>query len=224
MDSETTTVELEVFSDYTCPWCYIGWARLERALREVRDGEAGDGVEVDVSWRPFEIHPDVPPEGMSVEELPYPPEVWSRMQDALARNAADEGLEVGERPKVSNTHRALAAGAYAQAEEPERFPGFHERLFKAYFAEGQDLGDPAVIEAVARSARLDLVRLRRSLDGGSFDRAIAETGEDARRMGITGTPTFVFDGRLAAAGAQPVSVLVEALDRVVRWRREVDSA
>jgi len=210
-------VELEVFSDYTCPWCYIGWARLEQALREVPDG-----VEVDVSWRPFEIHPDVPLEGMPVEELPYSPDVWARMQEALARNAAAEGLEVGARPKVSNTHRALAAGAYAQAEEPARFPAFHQRLFRAYFAEGRDLGDPEVIETVAGSAGLDLARLGRALDGGSYDRAIAETGEDARRMGITGTPTFVFDRRLAAEGAQPVSVLRDALDRVVRARREED--
>jgi len=128
------TVTLDVYSDYTCPWCYVGWARLEKALERI-----GDEVAVEVTWRPFEIHPEVPEEGMPVEELGYPEEQWAAMQEALATNAAEEGLEVGNRPKVSNTHRALAAGAYVQAEEPERFPAFHEALFVGYFAEGRDL-------------------------------------------------------------------------------------
>lgn len=214
MSDETNAIRLEVFSDYTCPWCYVGWARLEQAL-----GQLPDDLQVDVEWRPFEIHPDVPAEGMPVEELPYPPEVWERMQEALRQNAEAEGLDVGQRPKVSNTHRALAAGAYAQAEEPERFPDFHERLFKGYFAEGRDLGDARVVEELAGDAGLDLERMSEALAEGRYETAIRETGEDARRMGITGTPTFVFDRRLAASGAQPTEVLVGAFERAKEMRR-----
>ncbi|MDX1646834.1 MAG: DsbA family oxidoreductase [Longimicrobiales bacterium] len=203
-----TTVRLEVFSDYTCPWCYVGWARLGTFLERL-PGE----VPLDVEWRPFEIHPDVPPEGMPVEALPYTPDVWAQMQEALRANAQAEGLEVTRRPKVSNTHRALAAGAWAQAEAPARFPDFHERLFKAYFAEGRDLGEPAVVDALARASGLDVDAMRLALEGDRFDRAIRDTASDARRMGITGTPTFVFDRRVAATGAQPVAVLEAALDR-----------
>ena len=202
---EPATVRLEVFSDYTCPWCYVGWARLEKAL-----GRLPPEVEVDVTWRPFEIHPEVPEEGMPVEELPYAPDVWARMQESLRAHAEAEGLEVGRRPKVSNTHRALAAGAYAQAEEPARFPDFHERLFKGYFAEGRDLGDPEVVAQLARDAGLDVERLEAALSEGRYEGAIRATGADARAMGITGTPTFVFDRRLAASGAQPVEVLLRA--------------
>lgn len=208
MSDEARTIRLEVFSDYTCPWCYVGWARLEKALDRLPPG-----VEADVEWRPFEIHPEVPPEGMPVEELPYPPDVWERMQEALRQNAAAEGLDVGQRPKVSNTHRALAAGSYAQAQEPERFPDFHERLFKGYFAEGRDLGDPEVIRSLAADAGLDVERMEAALEEGRYDAAIEETGADARRMGITGTPTFVFDRRLAASGAQPTDVLLSAFEQ-----------
>ena len=207
MTSAPRTVHLDVFSDYTCPWCYVGWARLESALRRVREG-----VDVHVRWRPYEIHAEVPPEGMPVEDLPYSPEQWAQMQEALRRSAAEEGLEVGMRPKVSNTHRALMAGEYARVEERERFPGFHEALFKGYFAEGRDLGDPDVVEDIARSCGLDVDRMTKALNEGEYESAITETTDTARRLGITGTPTFIFDVRFAAVGAQPAEVLLQAID------------
>ncbi len=215
MSETRTTVHLDVFSDYTCPWCYVGWARLESAL-----GRVPEGVNVDVRWRPYEIHAEVPPEGMPVEDLPYSPEQWARMQEALRRSAGEEGLEVGKRPKVSNTHRALMADEYARVEEPERFPAFHEALFKGYFAEGRDLGDPAVVEDIARSCGLDVGQMTKALDGGEYEEAITATTDTARRLGITGTPTFVFDRRFATVGAQPAEVLLQAIDAALRHTEE----
>jgi predicted DsbA family dithiol-disulfide isomerase len=211
MTATRTTVHLEVFSDYTCPWCYVGWARLESALRRVPEG-----VDVNVRWRPYEIHAEVPPEGMPVEDLPYPPEQWARMQEALRRSANEEGLDVGKRPKVSNTHRALMAGEYARVEEPERFPAFHEALFKGYFAEGRDLGDPDVVEDLARSCGLDHRRMTKALDGGEYEGAITATTDMARQLGIRGTPTFVFDGRFATVGAQSAEVLLQAIEAAAK--------
>jgi len=207
MEMKPRSVHVDVFSDYTCPWCYVGWARLESAL-----GRVPAEVDVDVRWRPFEIHPEVPVEGMPVEELPYSREQWAQMQEALRRSAGEEGLEVGMRPKVSNTHRALMAGEYARVEEPERFPGFHEALFKGYFARGRDLGDPAVLEDIARSCGLDVGRMTDALDGGEYEAAITTTTEMAGQLGITGTPTFVFDMRYAAVGAQPAEALLQGID------------
>lgn len=202
-------VHIEVFSDYTCPWCYVGWARLETALRQL-----GTEYDLRVTWRPFEIHPEVPAEGMPVTDLPYPPDVWDRMQEALRTAAAAEGLEVGKRPKVSNTHRALVASAWVQAEASEAFAAFHEGLFTAYFAEGRDLGDPDVVDDVAVVAGVDRDAMREALASGLWESAVETTADDARRMGITGTPTFVFDRRLAASGAQPAAVLIQAVETV----------
>ena len=213
MDDAPRTIRLEVFSDYTCPWCYIGWARLEKALRALPET-----IRVDVEWRPFEIHPEVPTEGMPVEDLPYAPDVWARMQEALRESAAAEGLEVGMRPKVSNTHRALAAGSYAQAVEPSCFPAFHERLFTGYFSEGQDLGQPEVVDRLAEEAGLDVERMRAEVDAGGFEDALIKTGVDARQMGISGTPTFVFDRRFAMSGAQPAEALVRTFEAVLEDR------
>ena len=210
MDHVKRTVRLEVFSDYTCPWCYVGWARLEQALARLPAG-----LSVEVEWRPFEIHPEVPLAGMPVEDLPYAPDVWARMQAALRESAAAEGLDVGKRPKVSNTHRALTAGSYAQAEEPEHFARFHERIFKGYFAEGQDLGDPAVITRLAMDSGIDVSRMNAALDDDRYESILVETSREARVMGISGTPTFVFDRRFATSGAQPPEVLLRAFDEAL---------
>ncbi len=215
MNSVNHGIRLEVFSDYTCPWCYVGWARLEGALARLPEE-----VSVDVDWRPFEIHPEVPAQGMPVEDLPYPPEVWARMQAALRESAEAEGLEVGNRPKVSNTHRALVAASYVQAEEPEVFAVFHEHLFKGYFADGWDLGDPAVVDRLAAGAGVDVSRMRAAIEEGRYESALVVASEDARMMGITGTPTFVFDRRLATSGAQPTEVLLRAFDASMNQLQE----
>ena len=207
--SEKHRVRVEVFSDYTCPWCYIGWARLERLREEL------DDAELDVAWLPFEIHPEVPDEGMPVEELPYSDEQWESMMEHLREQARDEGLEVGARPKVSNTHRALAAGAWAQSEHPESFPDFHEALFRAYFAEGRDLGDPQVLREVARESGLDPDEMDEALAGRRWEKPLDETTAEARRLGVTGTPTFVFDRTYAAVGAQPTELLRDVVEKVL---------
>lgn len=209
MQQTHAPIPVAVYSDYTCPWCYIGLARLE-ALRSEMAGTA----ELTVQWKPFEIHPEVPADGMPVAALGYPPEHWEMMMANLRRAAEAEGLAMANRPKVSNTHRALVASAYAQAEEPEHFERFHHALFRAYFGEGRDLGDPAVVRDVARRSGLDVERMDGALAAGSYEAALRETTEEARRRGITGTPTFVFADRYAAVGAQPAEELRRVVERV----------
>jgi predicted DsbA family dithiol-disulfide isomerase len=210
---DSGAVQVRVYSDYTCPWCYIGWSRLERLRRQLPDD-----VELDVRWEPFEIHPEVPDEGMPVEDLPYSDEQWRTMQEHLRQQAAQEDLEIGNRPKVSNTHRALAAGTWVQEEEPRRFPEFHRGLFEAYFARGRDLGDPEVILDVAREVGVDVEALERALASGEVEPVLEQTSRRARELGITGTPTFVFGGRYAAVGAQPPGALREVVEKVLEER------
>ena len=201
---------VSVYSDCTCPWCYIGSARLDQ-LKEQLAGQ----IELQVEWKPFEIHPEVPPEGMPVEALPYPREQWEAMTANLRRQAEAEGLEMANRASVSNTHRALVASAYVQAEEPERFHAFHHALFRAYFGEGRDLGDPAVVNELAAEPGVNVERMEAALEAGQYEGALRATAETARRLGITGTPTYVFGERYGAVGAQPVEELRRVAERAV---------
>lgn len=203
-------VPVRVFSDYTCPWCFIGSRRLDR----LRD-DLPDDVELDVTWEPFEIHPEVPPEGMPVEDLGYPEEQWKAMQEHLRVQAREEGIEIGNRPKVSNTHEALAASVYVRDEEPDRFSRFHDALFRAYFTDGRDLGDREVLLDLAGECGVSSSVLTRVLDEGRYDSVLDETSREARGAGITGTPSFVFDNRYLAVGAQPVERLRSVLERAL---------
>lgn len=203
-------LNVSVYSDYTCPWCYIGAARLEQ-LRE----ELEDRVELRTEWKPFEIHPEVPQEGMPVEALPYPHAHWEAMVAQLRQQAASEGLEMAELRTVANTHRALVASAYVQAEEAEHFEAFHQNLFKGYFGDGRNIADPAVLCEIARESGVDAERMEEALGTGRYEHQLADTTATARRLGITGTPTFVFGDRHGAVGAQPVEELRRVAERVL---------
>jgi len=199
-----------VFSDYTCPWCYVGTARLDR-LREELAGE----VVLQVEWMPFEIHPEVPPEGLPLSALGFPPAQLEMMTAHLRRQAEAEGLPMAHHSRLANTHAALVASAYAQAEEPERFEAFHHALFRAYFGEGRNLADPAVLREVAGESGIDVERMDAALAEGRYEAALRETTDTARRLGITGTPTFVFGRRYAAVGAQSVEELRRVAERAL---------
>lgn len=208
--SERPVLKVSVYSDYTCPWCYIGAARLDR-LKE----ELGDTVELRTEWKPFEIHPEVPREGMPVEALPYPKAQWEAMVANLRRQAESEGLEMTKLETVANTHDALVASAYVQAEEPERFETFHHALFQAYFSEGRNIAEVEVLREIARESGVDADRMEAGLEDGRYEAELTTTTETARRLGITGTPTFVFGDRFGAVGAQPVAELRRVVERAL---------
>ena len=115
-------------------------------------------------------------EGMPFEDLGYPVDRWASMQKALRTSAAAEGLIVENRPKVSNTRRALKAGAWAQAELPDLFPAFHERIFVGYFDEGLDLGDVHVIDSRAASVGIKVNQCRSARSGWLGSRLVLYSG------------------------------------------------
>lgn len=203
-------VRVSIYSDYACPWCYVGSARLDRLKREL-----GGEVELADTWMPFEIHPEVPAEGMSVDELPYSKEQFKEMNAYLRKQAEAEGLTLIDRESMANTHNALAAATFVQNKHPERFHAFHERLFRAYFGDGEDLNDMNVLRRVASESGVPPDEMADVLAGGEYDDAIAATGEMARRLGISGTPTFVFENAFAVVGAHPVETLRSAVMEVV---------
>lgn len=205
-----STIRVSIYSDYTCPWCYVGSARLQRLKKEL-SGE----VDLVDTWMPFEIHPEIPAKGMSVDELPYPKDRFQEMMAYLKAQAEEEGLSIADREELSNTHKALAAATFVQDKHRERFPEMHEGLFKAYFEEGRDLNDVSVLREIASAAGVAPDAVEEVLQRGDYDDAIAATGEMARRLGINGTPTFVFANEYAVVGAHPVSTMRSAVREVL---------
>ena len=190
-------LEAIVFSDYICPFCYIGYLRLE-TLR--------DEFDVRVDWRFLEIHPDNPPEGRPLSELGYPADHWQMLMQNLARMAEEEGVKLAERRFTTNSRRALKLAEATKEADPGVFHRLNERLYEAYFLEQQNIGDPAVLRRLAEQAGVLPELVESAWTEPRFTRVLEQNLRDAARLGINGTPAFLF-GEQVIAGAVPVSTL-----------------
>jgi len=198
-------IPVTVFSDYICPFCYVGAHRLL---------QLADEFELDILWANIEIHPDNPAEGKPVEELGYPPDQWRRMMDALSRMAADEGLPIVERTFTTNSRRALLLAEAAKDAGRETFACIHERLFRSYFGERRNIGDPEVLRGIAAECGMDEARVEAAWTDPAYAARLRQYHEAATRVGVTGTPTYVIDNRRALVGAADTDDLRRALAEV----------
>jgi predicted DsbA family dithiol-disulfide isomerase len=187
-------VHIVAVSDYICPWCYVGSARMERLRQE---------FDVDVEWWPYELHPEIPVDGI----LREPTSRRAAFYDQLRALATDAGLPFERPPVVANSHRALEAAEFAR--EHGVFEAMHRELFHAYFAEGRNIGDIDVLIEIAGVCGLDGDALREAIDARRYASLIDQRTAQAREAGITSTPTFVFiDGerRFPLPGCQDYPV------------------
>jgi predicted DsbA family dithiol-disulfide isomerase len=192
-----------VFTDIICPFCYVGHRRLARVREQ---------VPLAVTWRFLEIHPETPPDGMPVEMLGYPPDLWSRMVMHLGNLAAEEGIALTERHITTNSHKALLVAEAAKALGEARFEEVVERLFFAFFTEGRNIGRTEVLAKVAREAGLPEEVFERALIEPAFEELLRENRVEASRHRVRGVPAFVFgaDPARLVSGAVPLSHLVLA--------------
>jgi predicted DsbA family dithiol-disulfide isomerase len=195
-----TALSIAVYSDYICPFCYIGFLRLEK-LKE--------GYDIDVDWRFLEIHPDNPPEGRPVSELGYPPRHWEMLMDNLRRMAEEEGVTLAERTFTTNSRRALKLAQAVREHRPEAFEALNRSLYEAYFLRRENIGDPGVLGALADSCGVERELVERAWRDRHYEGVLDENQRSAARMHVTGTPTYVFGDRVYS-GAVPVRVLRRA--------------
>jgi predicted DsbA family dithiol-disulfide isomerase len=209
--AEKKALRVDVISDTVCPWCFIGKRRLEAAL-----SQTADRYEVSVNWHPFELNPDMPPEGMDARTH-YAEKFGSfeRFQQ-LRQNVADVGREAGidfafdkaERaPNTFDSHRLvwLASGTGLQ-------DALVERLFRAHFIEGLDVGDRETLVRLAADAGLEADEVRTALASEAGIAEVRGAEDQVRKMGVSGVPFFVVEGKWAVSGAQPVDAFVQLLD------------
>lgn len=203
-------LKVTVFTDYVCPFCYVGDARLDR-LRESYD--------LDVDWCFFEIHPDNPPEGKPVSELGYPPEQWRRMMANLEAMAREEGLPLAPRTFTTNSHKAMLLAEAAKSLGEDVFQCLHKRLFAAYFAEAQNIGDPNVLRSAAAQCGIPAELVEAAWSEPNYEQRLRDHHWRGARIGIGGVPGFIF-GRYLVPGAVPVETLRRAARQALAEQAE----
>jgi predicted DsbA family dithiol-disulfide isomerase len=161
-----------------------------------------------VTWLPFHLHPEYPPEGITRAELEA--RYGQSSQDRIRSWFEDEGLVYAPPPGVvSNTRLALELGEGAREEGLHR--AFHDRTMDAYWAEGVDLSQRPALEEIARSAGMSEDGIARALDDRAWAPAVDASTAQAQSAGATGVPAFVIDRRVLVVGAQPREILAQAI-------------
>ncbi|MDE2580154.1 MAG: DsbA family oxidoreductase [Rhodospirillales bacterium] len=201
---------LEVVIDLVCPWCFLGTRRLRRTLRRRPD------LLVDVVWRPFLLNPDMPRGGMTRGDYVVRKfggeDRARRLYASISELGRVEGMafrfeRIRRTPSSLDAHRLVRFAAdFGRADQVV------EAVFSAHFSDGHDIGDPAVLTAIAAAAGLDAARVRRLLASEDDLDAIHADNLRAHRIGINGVPCFVVGGRHAIAGAQEPEVIERLLD------------
>jgi predicted DsbA family dithiol-disulfide isomerase len=202
-------MDIAIFSDVICPWCLIGKRRLERALEEA--GLAGEAA---IEWLPFELNPDMPPEGMARAEYrarKFGPERAAALDQQMRATGAEEGIRFAfdRMERTPNTRRAHMLIAHAQ--QQGRGDAVVEALFRGYFEEAADIGDEAVLATIAEKAGLDPEGARAALHDEELRRMVLTGERRAGELGISGVPFFIVDEAWAVSGAQPTPAWREAL-------------
>ncbi|WP_197915966.1 DsbA family oxidoreductase [Thiosulfatihalobacter marinus] len=197
-------IKLDILSDPICPWCYIGKARLEKAL----------GAEPDhpfaIEWHPFQLNPDMPSQGMDRRE--YLETKFGGRENALRvygeidKHAREEGLDIDfaaiqRTPNTINAHRLIH---WAGIEGKQN--AIVDALFKAYFREGRDIGNTEVLCDLADSAGLDAAVIGKLLASDADIDNIRQRDTHSREMGVNSVPTFIIANQHAVPGAQPADL------------------
>lgn len=220
MDTAPATAgRLEIVSDVICPWCWIGKRHLDTALALLH----GDGLTFEVGWLPYQLNPDMPEGG--VDRRAYRTEKfgsWERSQE-LDTQVAEAGRAAGlafrhdlmaRTPNTLEAHRLVRLAGEAGVQH-----AVVERLFRAYFQEGKDIGDRAVLAAEGAEAGMPPEAIAAFAAGEAARSEVLGESLALARAGINGVPSFLLDRHLLFSGAMPAERMAEAFRRAVEILR-----
>jgi predicted DsbA family dithiol-disulfide isomerase len=208
-------MRIDIYSDTVCPWCYLGKRRFDLAVA------ARPQYEPVVVWRPFELNPDVPVEGVDRETY-----MAAKMPDQARLQQAHAELErLGEASgirfrfelisRIPNTRRSHLLIAHAARSGLQA--AIKDRLMRAYFEEGCDIGDPDELVRLAIEVGLNASESRNVLILRSGQDGVVAAERHAAVLGITGVPTYIFDGQYTISGAQEVGIFARVFDQVAEF-------
>lgn len=210
------TISVDVISDVVCPWCFLGQRNLERAKALLSD------IDVPVRWRPFQLDPTIPPEGLERQSYMLSKfgsrERIDAAHDRLRELGAAAGIKfdfeaIKVAPNTLDAHRVIRWAGGASEDIQSRLIG---NLFSLYFEEGQNIGDPAVLVSAAEEAGMDRAVVESLLPTPADRQEVQAEIATAQRMGVTGVPCFLLEGRYALMGAQPPESLADAIRKVAQ--------
>jgi predicted DsbA family dithiol-disulfide isomerase len=205
-------MRIDIVSDVICPWCFIGKRRLDQALA------SRPGLQPEVTWRPFQLNPEMPPEGMDRRAYLAAKFGSAAHTDRIYQGAIEAGATVDiafafERirrtPNTRDAHRLLRRAAkigHADA--------MAEALFSAYFIDGRDIGDRRVLAELAGEAGLDAGETGAWLNGPAELEQVLAEDRGARRLGVNAVPCFIFERQYAVSGAQEPEFFFPVFDLV----------
>jgi predicted DsbA family dithiol-disulfide isomerase len=206
-------MQIDVISDTVCPWCFIGKRRLMRAM------EARPGIAFDVRWRPYQLDPTVPKGGHDRQaymraKFGDDPMRIVEMHKLIAAEGEKEGIAfdfaaIQRRPNSLDSHRLIRWAEAAGVQDD-----VVERLFIAYFENGEDIGDARILADIADLCGMDGVDVARMLDTDDDLAMVTREDQIAHEMGVTGVPAMIFGNKLAVSGAREAQVLISVIDRV----------
>ena len=211
--AEAVGTRIDIVSDAICPWCYIGKRHLEQALATL----AQEGLAFQVHWNPFQLNPDMPKEGR--DRAAY--RAWkfgsadkaAALDQRITEAAAGAGLAfrtdlMTRTPNTIDAHRLVWLAGQNLVQDATM-----EAVFKAYFIEGRDIGDHAVLADCAAEAGLQRQSVLDFLAGDLADKEMRAADQAAREAGVSGVPSFFLDGYSLFSGAMPAETIASALRR-----------
>jgi len=205
-------MQIDVISDTVCPWCYIGKRRLERAMK------LRPQIQFDVRWRPFQLDPATPAEGVErrayIERKFGSSEKVKPIHNALLEASTAEGIafafdKIARTPNTINSHRLIRWSHSANVQD-----AVVELLFRRYFIDGADIGDIAVLSQIGADAGMDRELVEELLNSDADREKVEHEDTMARKIGIGGVPTYLVGGKVLVTGAQDAEHLAHVIDRV----------
>jgi predicted DsbA family dithiol-disulfide isomerase len=196
-------LKIVMFSDYICPFCYVGFETIRKLRSE---------FEIELEWRGFQIHPDWPAEGIAADKLLGNGDASARQATwkRITAMADAVGFEIKTPIVLTNSRAALAATEFAR--ESGRDEALEERIYKAYFNEGVNIGDAKVVARLAAEAGLDAGEVADAIKKPKYEMRLKNNALAANNRGVSGVPTF-FIGEYPLVGAQSLDAMRAILRR-----------
>ncbi|KLN65154.1 DsbA family oxidoreductase [Vibrio sp. VPAP30] len=209
-------IKIDIVSDVVCPWCIIGYKRLELALTSL-----ADKVEADIQWHPFELNPAMGGDGQNLrehlaEKYGTTPETSISARETLTNLGTEVGFifNFKDDTRIYNTRKAHQLLMWAQSENKQF--DLELALFKAYFTDGKDISDPNTLLDCAKALELDEAVVSNVIEDESWAEAVASTEQQWLEAGINAVPAIIINRKHLISGAQTTELLISAIRQIAQ--------